>query len=63
MGAAIWPYINQVTTIDILIDFAWMLAISESFRRRPVVLAMSILTMLCAFRHLHPSSLTIIKRV
>jgi hypothetical protein len=51
VGAAVYPNINHVPAVDILGDFAGIVPILECFRRRAVVLLVSLLSMFCAFRH------------
>jgi hypothetical protein len=54
--AAVRTYINQVSTVDILVNFTWMVPILECFYRRTVILLMSFLSVFCAFRHFPRSS-------
>jgi hypothetical protein len=51
MCSAIRTYINCVPTVDILIDFAWIVPILECFCRWAVVLLVSLLSVFRALRH------------
>ena len=51
MGSAVYPHIDHVTAVDIVVDFAWMGLILEGFRRWAVVLLVSFLAVFRALSH------------
>ncbi|ETW96628.1 MAG: hypothetical protein ETSY1_25875 [Candidatus Entotheonella factor] len=58
MRAAICPNVDEEAAIDILIDLARALSISEGFSCRPVLLVMPLLPVFSAFRHTYTSSIS-----
>jgi hypothetical protein len=41
MGSAVYPHIDHVSAVGIVVDFAWMCLILKGFRRLAVVLLVS----------------------
>jgi hypothetical protein len=56
MCSAVCPHIDHVSTVDIVVDFAWMCLILKGFRRWAVVLLVSFLAVFRALSH-SPNSL------
>ena len=56
MGSAVRTNIDRIPTVDVLVDFAWVLPILEGFCRRAVVLLVSFLSVFGTFRHSPNSS-------
>jgi hypothetical protein len=51
MGSAVCAYIDHVTAVDIVVDFAWLCLILKGFRRGAVVLLVSFLAVFRALSH------------
>jgi hypothetical protein len=51
MCSAIYPHIDHVTAVDIVVDAAWMCLTLKSFRRGAVVLLVSFLAVFRALSH------------
>jgi hypothetical protein len=55
MCSAVYPHIDHVTAVEIVVDFAWMRLILKGFRRWVVVLLVSFLSVFRAL--IHPPNL------
>ena len=51
MGSAVYPHRDHVSAEDIVVDFAWLRLILKGFRRRAVVLLVSLLAVFRALSH------------
>jgi hypothetical protein len=51
MCSAVYPHIDHVSAVDIVVDFAWLCLILKGFRRRAVALFVSFLAVFRALSH------------